>query len=72
MSEVDIVFTSVDSIHPFCSVTTLIFFWQGGNYCSPIVCPSCNSHQGGLPSLGLDNHSLMEMELRQDKDRNSQ
>lgn len=28
MSEVDIVFISVASIHPFCSENALIFFWE--------------------------------------------
>lgn len=41
MSEVDIVFTSVASIRPFCSETTLIFFLAGRElllpYCVSLV-----------------------------------
>lgn len=70
MPEANIVFTSVASIHPFCREDTSIFFW--GNYHSATACPWLDCDQGALPSLGLDNHTLMEIELRQNKDRNCQ
>lgn len=58
MPEADIVFTTVASIHLFCSKTALIFFW-GIPHCSLLhACLWWHCHQGSLPSLGLDNHPL--------------
>lgn len=67
MSEVDIVFTSVASTHPFHSENALIFL---GGTTALLLCVLGATLIKAACLHCLDNHSLVEMDLRQSKDRN--